>query len=360
MGGIVVVGLCVLATACKKKQEGAAPPPAPDTGAAVEPLVSPAADAATPPDLVDAAPPEPPTTPADAGPAPDAPPPEPPADAGPAPDAAPPAPPEPEFLTQTGSAEGLGIESIELCTAVDNRTCTGAKRVFAPGEMVWALLRLTNGTRAEAEVRVSYLEAGLSPAPGRGLPLRVAAQERYTTFSKASKQQDGSYDVIVTSPNGSELARARFQVGTGIAAAAGPTPELLPPVGPELPPPNTIAGDLPAGATAGAGLGIASIELCRVLENRRCTEPATTFAPREMVWALLRVTNPDRVETELRVSYLAAGGAPAPGEGLPLRVAAQAQYTTFSKAGKSNAGRYDVVVCALDGRELARAGFEVR
>jgi hypothetical protein len=66
------------------------------------------------------------------------------------------------------------------------------------------------------------------------------------------------------------------------------------------------------------------------------------------------------VETQLLVSYLAADGAPVPGEGLALSVPAQERYTTYSKAGKSNPGQYEVVVCAPDGRELARAAFEVR
>ena len=355
MGGIVVVGLCVLATACRKTEREAPPPtPPPDGGAPVEPLAPPAADAATSPLVVDAALPEPPPLVVDA------PPPEPPVDAGATPDSALPEPPAPEFITETGSAEGLGVESLVLCTAIENRMCVGEKRAFAPGEMVWTLLRLTNETDVETEVRVSYLEAGLSPAPGRGLSLRVPAQARYTTFSKASRQQDGSYDVVVTSPNDTELARARFQVGTAPASPPEPSPAELVPAPAAAPPPSTSVGEPAAPGPTGTGLGVASIELCRGVENRRCVDSATTFAPREMVWALLRITNPDRAETELRVSYLAAGGSPAPGEGLTLRVPAQAQYTTFSKAGKAAAGRYEVIVCAPDGRELARAGFEVR
>ena len=76
-------------------------------------------------------------------------------------------PPAVEFATKTGAAGGIGVESIELCSGVEARACVGGKREFAPGEMVWALLRLTNDTQAETEVRVSYLEEGGAPAPGR-------------------------------------------------------------------------------------------------------------------------------------------------------------------------------------------------
>jgi hypothetical protein len=350
VGWLVPIGLFVAAAACGKKEQAVpAPAPAVEAVGAVVPVErSPVVDAGGPPVAADAAPVEPSPPAVDA-----AAPPEPLVEARPAPDAAPPEPSPSDFVTETGSAEGLGVESIELCSAVESRVCMGAKREFAPGEMVWALLRLTNSTRAETEVRVSYLPAGASPEAGRGLALRVAEQERYTTFSKASKQQDGTYDVIVATVDGTEIARARFQVGSGIAAA----PDVPVPVEPPVPP---VAGNEPVPLAAGAGLGVASIELCRAIESRRCAEPATAFAPREMVWALLRVTNPDRVETQLLVSYLAADGAPVPGEGLALSVPAQERYTTYSKAGKSNPGQYEVVVCAPDGRELARAAFEVR
>lgn len=359
-GWIVAVGLCVAGANCRKeREETPAPAPVAEAGppsVPAPPVEAPAIDAGAPVAPEDVVP-EPP------GPAPDASPAEvpvePPAEAGAAPaDAASPAPPAQPFLTETGAAEGLGVESIALCTAIENRMCVGEKREFAPGEMVWALLRIVNETRAETEIRVAYLEAALSPAPGQGLRLRVPAQERYTTFSKASKAADGRYDVVVTTATGAEIARARFQVGAGGSAtpvettAPGPAGPAATPPSPPPPPPPPVA--------PGTGLGIASLELCRAIENRRCAEAATTYAPREMVWALLRVANPDRAETELRVSYVAAGGAPAPGEGLVLRVPAQERYTTFAKAGKANPGRYDVVVCAPDGRELARAGFEVR
>lgn len=357
----VAFGLGVFVWGCRKeRKEAPAPAPAVEAGppaAPVEPVEATEVEAGAPaaPEDVVPAPPEPapdaaatPELSPDADATPDAVPdaaatPEPMSDA---------TPPAADFLTETGAAEGLGVESIVLCSAVENRMCVGEKRQFAPGEMVWALLRLTNETRAETEIRVAYLEAALSAAPGQGLRLRVPAQERYTTFSKASKPSDGRYDVVVTTATGAEIARARFQVGTGEAPAE-----------PDAPAPGTApaaAATQPPPVAPGTGLGVASLELCRRIENRQCAEPATTYAPREMVWALLRVTNPDRAETEVRVSYLAAGGAPAPGEGLVLRVPAQERYTTFSKAGKANAGRYDVVVCAPDGRELARAGFEVR
>jgi len=364
-GWFVALGLCVVGANCRKGGEEA-PAPAPDAAPAID-----AGGSAGPADVA-AGPPEPKADVApaiDAGgsagpaevvpqppePGPDVPPVEPPADSGALPaDVAATAPPAQAFLTETGAAEGLGVESIALCTAIENRMCVGEKREFAPGEMVWALLRVVNETHAETEIRVAYLQAALSPAPGQGLRLRVPAQERYTTFSKASKSADGRYDVVVTTAGGAEIARARFQVGTGENAA--PAAATAPAPAASLTPPPAV----PAPVAPGTALGIDSLELCRAIENRRCAEPATTYAPREMVWALLRVANPDRAETELRVSYVAAGGSPAPGEGVVLRVPAQERYTTFAKAGKANPGRYDVVVSAPDGRELARAGFEVR
>ncbi|MBI4917394.1 MAG: hypothetical protein HY825_16265 [Acidobacteria bacterium] len=362
LGWIAVACACVSWTACGKKEPpapGPSVPPAVATGAPVAPVEPPAAgDAAAAPAAVDtapAAPPPEPLAPPDAGVAPA----EPPPDAGPAPEvAAIEPPPSSAFATELGEADGLRIESIVLCSAIEERVCVGEKREFEPGEMVWALLRLANTERVETELRVAYLEAGGSPAPGHGLRLRVPAQERYTTFSKAAKQTDGLYDVIVTTADGDEIARAGFQVGVGGATAPADADAAPPAV--VQPPPPTAGSDEPFAPSSSTGLGVASIELCRTLENRRCAEPATTFAPRELVWALLRVTNPERVDTEVRVSYLAAGGAAAPGEGLLLNVPPQAQYTTFAKAGKGSAGQYEVVVCAPDGRELARAAFEVR
>jgi hypothetical protein len=121
--------------------------------------------------------------------------------------------------TATYTAGDLTVESIQLCTAIENRQCVGETRLFAPGQMVWALLRLSSTQPAARAILVSYVTEGSEPAAGRGLRLSVPAQARYTTFSKASKSGAGRYEVVVRTEQDEVLARATFEVS---AAAVTP------------------------------------------------------------------------------------------------------------------------------------------
>jgi hypothetical protein len=325
-----------------------APTPAPET----------LADAGTAPGAPPVPPPE--TAPPPPEPAPDADA-EPPDTPDAAADAPPPAPVEPAaaFVTRTGEADGIGIAAITLCRSIDRRTCVGETRLFEPGQEVWALLAVTNTTGAPSRIRVAYLSPGADPDPGRGMPFDIPDRETYTTFCKSSKTAAGRYEVVVATESGNVIARAGFQTGDGdVAAATADTPAT---VGAAVSPgADAAAAPVPAGPRSSTGLGIVSLVLCRNVENRRCVDQRAEFAPGEMVWAFLRVANPERTETEVFVSYVSAGATPEAGQGLVLRVPAQPQYTTYAKASKPRPGAYEVVVAAPDGTVLGRTPFEVR
>jgi len=234
---IPVVVAMLAALACSAGCKGKSPEPVdgPSVGApaapdaALPPPPPPAADAAwpsPPPPVADVA--EPPPS-ADAAPLPvdDVPPPPPPAsDAGevvepppPATDAAEAAastgasePSEGLYATMTGATADLGVVEILLCRAVENRLCMEETRVFAPGEWVWVLLKVTNTSTAQRRLLVSYVAEDETPLAGRGVSLRVPPQPTYTTFAKGSKADPGLYDVVVRDEQETPLARATFEV----------------------------------------------------------------------------------------------------------------------------------------------------
>jgi hypothetical protein len=127
------------------------------------------------------------------------------------------APPEDEcddgfYGTMTGATEDLGVAEVSLCRSIENRLCVEPTRVFAPGDMVWILLKVSNMSAAERRVLVSYVAAGEDAPVGRGVPLRVPAQPTYATFAKGSKADPGCYDVVVRDEQETTLARVTFEV----------------------------------------------------------------------------------------------------------------------------------------------------
>jgi hypothetical protein len=280
-------------------------------------------------------------------------------------------PPAPEFATQVLDADGVGLTALELCEELVDRKCVTEARQFAPGQTVWALLHVTNSTHAATELKVSYVAEGSEPTATQGIALAVPAQARYTTFSKAARGAEGRYEVVVTNAAGHAIGRASFAVrnpgevrsnvpGETVEPAVAPPPvEPLAPVPPVAPQP---AAAVPVAATGSSGgFGVAALSLCTAIESRHCTGETAVFERGQLVWALLHVSNASGAPTEVHVSYVAAGEAPAAGQGLALTVPVQERpYVTFAKASKSQPGHYDVVVSTADGTELARAGFEVR
>jgi outer membrane biosynthesis protein TonB len=191
------------------------PPPAPDV---VEP--PPAADVAPAPADVEPAPADAAPPPADGTeppPAADAatepPPPE--GDAGAATAVVEPPPPpviEGDFPTMMTAVGDLAVVEAHLCTAVENRQCTGEGRVFTPEQMVWILLKVTNATTTERQLRVSYVREGDTAPAGRGVALRIPGQPRYATFAKGAKGDPGRYDVVVRDEQENVLARLTYEV----------------------------------------------------------------------------------------------------------------------------------------------------
>jgi len=228
--------------ACKKKatEEPPPPPPAEDVAplpppppaedvAPLPPPPPPAPDVVEPPLAADVAP-----APADVEPAPAeaAPPPADGTEPPPAADAAteppppegdagavtavvePPPPPviEGDFLTMMTAVGDIAVVEAQLCTAVESRQCTGEGRVFTPEQMVWILLKVTNGTTTERQLRVSYVREGDTAPAGRGVALRIPGQPRYATFAKGAKGDPGRYDVVVRDEQENVLARLTYEV----------------------------------------------------------------------------------------------------------------------------------------------------
>lgn len=110
-----------------------------------------------------------------------------------------------------------------------------------------------------------------------------------------------------------------------------------------------------AAAQEEGELTVTEIQLASSLENGRVVAPTTTFTQADgRIYAVVRVQNPSREETNIRVTFEPLDGGTARG-GITLPIPAQNRYRTVARVTTSRpAGRYACVVRTEDGRELAR------
>lgn len=100
------------------------------------------------------------------------------------------------------------------------------------------------------------------------------------------------------------------------------------------------------------GLAITEVVLGTSLENGLVTNPQTSFSRTAgRIFAVIRLTNPARTATRIRVAIERVDGTRQ--NGLSLDIPAQPRYRTVARFGASHPpGRYRVVVRTDSGTEL--------
>lgn len=102
-------------------------------------------------------------------------------------------------------------------------------------------------------------------------------------------------------------------------------------------------------------LSVTEIQLASSLEDGQVAAPTTSFTRADgRIYAVVRLSNPSREATNIRVTFEPLDGGTARG-GITLPIPAQSRYRTVARVTTSRpAGRYACVVRTEDGRELGR------
>ncbi len=118
-------------------------------------------------------------------------------------------------------------------------------------------------------------------------------------------------------------------------------------------------GGAEGGATASAsGLEITELVLSKGVEGGTPVEPTNRFSRSDgRVFATIRLNNPSRTETTIRVAFVREGATGS--GGVELTIPAQPRYRTLARTGTRGPGRYRVVVYDAAGVELSSASYEV-
>lgn len=108
-----------------------------------------------------------------------------------------------------------------------------------------------------------------------------------------------------------------------------------------------------------AGLSIRSIILAKGVERGRAIEATDTFRRgRDRIFAIVRLNNPEREETQVFVSFESASDETR--RGIELDVPARRRYRTTARTGSRRAaGSYRVVVRDAAGNELGSMPYQL-
>jgi len=144
------------------------------------------------------------------------------------------------------------------------------------------------------------------------------------------------------------------------ASPGAPTPEVepTPPPPPAVPPPDAApaAGQL----VAENGVSLANLVVARDVDKRQPVDPGTSFAAPEPIrlYAIFDVTNPERAEGQLSVSWLTPDGKER--GRVALSYPDQPRWRTWAfHSHVGQPGRWEAIVRTEDGQELGRAPFDV-
>jgi len=154
--------------------------------------------------------------------------------------------------------------------------------------------------------------------------------------------------------------------------------KAAPPHPPAAPPPENMAQQQqpsvarPAPAAAPAvepgeqpvahegGFFIDSLVVARGVEQRQPVDPGTSFTAPEPIrlYAFVNVVNPERVDGELTVTWLAPDGKER--GRVVLAFPEQPRWRTWSYYSHiGRPGRWEAIVRTADGQELGRAPFDI-
>lgn len=123
-----------------------------------------------------------------------------------------------------------------------------------------------------------------------------------------------------------------------------------------------LALALPLGAqeeaAPSATLEVTELVLSKGVEGGTPVDPTERFSRADgRVFATIRLNNPTRTATTIRVAFVREGASGS--RGVELDVPAQPRYRTLARTGTRGVGRYRCVVYDANDVELASATYEV-
>ncbi|MCA9615966.1 MAG: DUF2914 domain-containing protein [Sandaracinus sp.] len=120
----------------------------------------------------------------------------------------------------------------------------------------------------------------------------------------------------------------------------------------------SLALPLAAQEESASALEVTELVLSKGVEGGTPVDPTDRFSRSDgRVYATIRLNNPSRAETTIRVAFVREGASGS--RGVELSVPAQPRYRTMARTGTRGAGRYRVVVYDAEDREIATANYEV-
>jgi hypothetical protein len=142
------------------------------------------------------------------------------------------------------------------------------------------------------------------------------------------------------------------------AVPPAPAPEPAVAVQPSKGPKVTVVE--PPEVDRHAKLAAKRIVVAQGVKDREPVGEGAVFSSRdERIYAFVEVGNPSRSEAEIFVSFVREGGAE--GGRIPLRVGPSPRWRTWAFTRRiDEPGRWHAIVRDGLGREIGRAGFEVR
>jgi len=113
-------------------------------------------------------------------------------------------------------------------------------------------------------------------------------------------------------------------------------------------------------AAAPTSFTITELVLSKAIENHAPVDPGTSFSRSDgRIYATVRIANPERTATSIRVAWERVGG-PASHGGITLDVPARVRYRTVARTGTGrSAGRYRCVVYSAENEELSAVEFDL-
>ena len=114
------------------------------------------------------------------------------------------------------------------------------------------------------------------------------------------------------------------------------------------------------GSEAASTFEVYELVLSKGLENGQPVDPGTTFSRTDgRIYATIRINNPERVETTIRVAWERADSEPT-SNGIELEVPGRRRYRTVARTGTGRSpGSYKCVVYGEDDQVLATAEYQL-
>jgi len=113
-------------------------------------------------------------------------------------------------------------------------------------------------------------------------------------------------------------------------------------------------------AAAPTTFTVTELVLSKAIENHAPVDPGTSFSRSDgRIYATVRIANPERTATSIRVAWERVGG-PASRGGVTLEIPARVSYRTVARTGTGrSAGRYRCVVYNAENEEISAVEFDL-